>query len=285
MTHADRTVGNIHVTALLDADFAAGPITDAFPDVPSDELLAAATVYPDVYAVGDEWQLPIRAWVVRHPGGLLLMDTGIGGAWSPSQTWAPEPGVLPAALEEIGIAPHEVDTVVISHAHDDHIGGVLAEDGAPMFTNARHVIQQADRDWLRDGAPHDADAAAGMRLLQPLIDTGILEVIGGDHRIGVALELHHLPGHTPGHQILRISSEGHRLILCADTWNHPSQFARPDWPSGADNDAPQAAASRRALLAELRSHPSTVIAPTHFAEPFGEVRLNADELASWHPLP
>ncbi len=285
MTHADRTVGNIHVTALLDADFPAGPITDAFPDVPSDELLAAATVYPDVYAVGDEWQLPIRAWVVRHPGGLLLMDTGIGGAWSPSQTWAPEPGVLPAALEEIGIAPHEVDTVVISHAHDDHIGGVLAEDGAPMFTNARHVIQQADRDWLRDGAPPDADAAAGMRLLQPLIDTGILEVIGGDHRIGVALELHHLPGHTPGHQILRISSEGHRLILCADTWNHPSQFARPDWPSGADNDAPQAVASRRALLAELRSHPSTVIAPTHFAEPFGEVRLNADELASWHPLP
>ena len=284
MPHVDRTVGNVQVTALIDADFPAGPIVEAFPDVAAEELLASAATDPGVYAPGDEWRLRVRAWVVRHPEGLLLMDTGIGGPSSPSQAWAPVPGVLPDALNEIGVAPHHVDTVVISHVHDDHVGGLLDEDGRPMFASARHLLQVADLSWQRELATESEEDQLILDLLTPVEGAGLLEAIEGDLRLTDHLELHPLPGHTPGHQVLRVRSDGRRLVLCADTWNHPMQFAHPDRPSGPDNHHVQAAASRRALLAELLSHPGTVIAPTHLAESFGEVRSGRGGLAAWTPL-
>jgi glyoxylase-like metal-dependent hydrolase (beta-lactamase superfamily II) len=282
VSHVTHRVGSVEVTAVLDADFASGPIVETFPDVPAADVLAAKEFFPGVYAGDDRWRLYVRAWLVRHAGGLLLFDTGLGGATSPTQSWAPVTGVLTRELDAIEIGPEHIDMVVISHAHDDHIGGVLDDAGAPMFPNARHVIQQADRDWLRDLAPTDEEAAAVWALLQPLADAGSLEVIGGDHRINTALQLHHLPGHTPGHQVLRIEDGAHRLILCADTWNHPMQFANPQWPSGQDNHHEQSAAARRSLQAELLSHPGTIIAPTHFAEAFGEMRSD-DGVATWVP--
>ena len=284
MSHVTRHVGSVEVTAVLDADFASGPIVETFPDVPAADVLAAKTRFPGVYAEGDRWRLYVRAWLVRHAGGRLLFDAGLGGATSPTQSWAPVIGALAQELDALGIGRDHIDTVVISHAHDDHIGGVLDDTGAPMFPNARYVIQQADRDWLRDLAPTDEEAAAALALLRPLADAGILEVIGGDHRINTALHLHHLPGHTPGHQVLRIEAGAHRLILCADTWNHPMQFAEPDWPSGQDNHQVQSAAARRSLQAELLSHPGTIIAPTHFDEAFGEMRMGDDGVAAWVPL-
>jgi glyoxylase-like metal-dependent hydrolase (beta-lactamase superfamily II) len=284
VSHVIHRVGSVEVTAVLDADFASGPIVESFPDVPAADVLAAKPLDPGVYTEDDRWRLYVRAWLVRHAGGLLLFDTGLGGATSPTQSWAPITGALARELDAIGIGRAHIDTVVISHAHDDHIGGVLDDAGAPMFPNARYVIQQADRDWLRDLAPTDEEAAACLALLRPLADAGILEVIGGDHRINTALQLHHMPGHTPGHQVLRIEAGDHRLILCADTWNHPMQFAHPDWPSGQDNHHAQSAAARRSLLGELLAHPGTIIAPTHFDEAFGEVRSDHDGVAAWAPL-
>ena len=284
VSHITRRIGSIEVTAVLDGDFASGPIVEAFPDVPAADVLAARVLSPGLYTEDDRWRLRVRAWLVRHAGGLLLFDTGIGGVSSPTQTWAPVTGELTRELDQIGVGRQDIDTVVISHAHDDHLGGALDDEGAPMFPNARHVIQRADRDWLRDLAPEDEEAAACWRLLRPLADAGILEVIDGNHRINTAVELRHMPGHTPGHQILRIEVEDRRLVLCADTWNHPMQFAHPDWPSGLDNDHAQSARARRSLLAELLSHPGTIIAPTHFEEAFGEVRSDGDGLAKWVPV-
>ncbi len=284
MSHVTHRVGSVEVTAVLDADFVSGPIVESFPDVPAADLLAAKTLDPGVYTEDDGWRFRVRAWLVRHDGGLLLFDTGLGGATSPTQSWAPITGALTRELDTIGIGRDHIDTVVISHAHDDHIGGVLDDAGAPMFPNARYVIQQADRDWLRDLAPTDEEAAACLALLRPLADAGILEVIGGDHRINTALELHHLPGHTPGHQVLRIEVGDDRLVLSADTWNHAMQFAHPDWPSGPDNHHAQSAAARRSLLAELLASPGTIIAPTHFDGAFGEVRSDRDGVAAWVPL-
>ena len=98
------------------------------------------------------------------------------------------------------------------------------------------------------------------------------------------ITIHHAPGHTPGHQVVRVRSQGRRAIVSADAFNHPAQFSHPDWPSGADAIHPQAALTRRALIAELLSNPGTTIAPTHFAEPFGRMKTGPDGLAGWIPL-
>jgi glyoxylase-like metal-dependent hydrolase (beta-lactamase superfamily II) len=284
MTHASQHVGAIEVTAIVDADIEEAPIVEAFPDIPADLLLAERATYPGVYTDDDRWRLRVRAWLIRHPEGLLLMDTGIGGPTSPSQGWAPFPGVLPDRLADLGVAPHHIDTVVISHVHDDHLGGVLADDGSPRYPNARHLVQQADVAWQHDLARESEADAEIAALLDELEVNDILDVVDGNRTLTPHLELQLLPGHTPGHQILRVTGDGSRLIVSADAWNHPAQFAHPDWPSGPDYHHAQAAASRRSLLVEILSHPGTLLAPTHLAEAFGTVGSGPDGLARWLPI-
>jgi glyoxylase-like metal-dependent hydrolase (beta-lactamase superfamily II) len=283
VTHDTRHVGPVEVTAVLDSDFPDEPIVESFLG-PAEALLAAKATYPGVYTEDDLWRLRVRFWLLRHPGGLLLLDAGIGGASASAAAWAPAIGALPERLADLGIAPHHVDTVVISHIHDDHTGGLLTDERTPRFANARHVLQRADLDWQRDLARETDDAQAALDQVEVLADAGMLELIDGDLDLSPHLQLHHLPGHTPGHQIVRVNADGKRLTLCADTWNHPAQFAHPDWASATDAHPAQATASRRALLAELLSHPGTLLAPTHLAESFGEVRSGRDGLAAWRAL-
>lgn len=291
MTFDRVDIGHVELLALLDGVGEDEPITDAFPDAPADELLSYRDRYPGVYAENGRWQLWIRAWLIRHPGGVILVDTGIGRAGAPGPAWFGAPGLVPDALRETGTPPDAVDTVVLTHVHDDHIGGTVVfepgDDGpvpVPAFPSARYVLQRADLEWERRAAGEDEeDAVIWRRLLAPLEDAGLLDPIEGDHELAEGIQAHLAPGHTPGHQVVRIASAGHRAIVTADAFNHPAQLAHPDWPSGSDALPAQAAASRRALLAELVSHPGTTVAPTHFAESFGEVASGRDGLAGWTP--
>ena len=283
MTHEIRRVGRFEIIAMIDADMPDEPIVDAFPGIPADELKASTTAFPDLYTDGDRWRLRIRAWIVRDETRCLLLDTGIGGSASPTQEWAAQVGALPSVLDELGIAPGDVDTVAISHVHDDHIGGVLTDAGRPLCPNARYVVQRADVEWQRASAGEDAYASAVWALLQAIEDAGVMDAVDGDHTLADGAALRHLPGHTPGHQILVLEDAGERMVLSADTWNHPLQLGNPGWPSGPDNDHAGAAAARRTLLADLDAHPGTIVAPTHFAESFGEVVGTGDASRVWAP--
>jgi glyoxylase-like metal-dependent hydrolase (beta-lactamase superfamily II) len=283
------TVGHIEVLALLDGVRELdGPITDSFPDVPPDELLAFRDRAPGVYGDGGGWRLHIRAWLVRHPGGVVLVDTGIGPAEAPGTSWFGAAGTLHEALRETGTPPDAIETVVLTHVHDDHLGGTVTQvDGAvvPAFPRATYLVQRADREWQTALArDEEEDRVIDTMLLQPLERAGQLTVLDGDHDLADGIELHLAPGHTPGHQIVRLRSRGARAIITADVFNHPIQMPHPDWPSGPDAIPAQAAATRRAVLAELLSHPGTTIAPTHLAEPFGRVGTGPDGLASWQPI-
>jgi glyoxylase-like metal-dependent hydrolase (beta-lactamase superfamily II) len=282
MSHETRRIGRFEITAILDADIPDEPMSDAFPDVPTTELEKAKVAFADTYTEDDRWRLRIRVWLVFHPAGSLLLDTGLGGPASPAQSWAQQPGALLSELDGLGIGLDAIDAVAISHVHDDHIGGLLTEDGSPVCPNARYVVQRADVEWLRAAAVDDDEAAAAWRLLETIEKAGLIDAIDGDHRLGDGMDLWHLPGHTPGHQVLLLADGSERMVLSADTWNHPVQLSNPDWPSGSDHDHAGAAASRRSLLADLETYPGALVGPTHFAESFGEIRRTADAW-SWVP--
>ncbi|HTG48673.1 MAG TPA: MBL fold metallo-hydrolase [Actinomycetota bacterium] len=280
MPHVTVEVGVVRITALLDADIDGGPMDEAFPGL-APERLRAETERSPGETTGDSWHLRVRAWLLVHPAGVLLFDTGLGPATAPAAEWASSPGALLEALAEVNTTPEHVDLVALSHVHDDHVGGVVTETGDPTFPRARYLVQRADAEWLAE----DPDNAQIREVLfAPLERAGVLELLDGDHGVSDRLELHHVPGHTPGHQILRVAGDGDRALLSADTWNHPMQLSSPDVPSGPDHDRALAAAARRTVLAEALNHPGTLIAPTHFADAFGRLGTAGDGSLRWEPL-
>ena len=283
-----QDVGHIRVAALLDgeADIAT-PIAEAFADFPPGALDASRDRAPGLYGVDGAWHLFSRAWLIVHPGGTVLVDTGVGGGRAPAAEWFPEPGRLHDALAEAGTTADRIDTVVITHVHDDHLSGSVTDDDAPVpaFPRARYLIQRDDIEFQRDAAADsDEDRVILERSLEPLLAAGVVETLDGHHRVGEGIELRHAPGHTPGHQIVRISSKGHRLTISSDAFLHPAQLAHPDWPAETDAHPFRAAATRRELIASLFSNPGTIVAPTHLDAPFGTVTAGSDGLAAWRPI-
>jgi glyoxylase-like metal-dependent hydrolase (beta-lactamase superfamily II) len=156
---------------------------------------------------------------------------------------------LAAALAALGIAPTGVTDVIFTHAHDDHFVGALYEaDGElrPRFPNARHLLGRAD--W--DGNPRrDQPDSEVARRLGALDARGLLVPVAGEYEVTPGVTILSAPGESPGHQIVRVQSEGERFYALGDLFHHASEFAHLDWFSPW-NDPAAIRDSRARFLAE-----------------------------------
>lgn len=186
--------------------------------------------------------------VVNTGSKLILIDAGF------ANNAAASVGQLGANLTAAGIDPKQIDTLLISHFHPDHINGVRAKEGALMYPNAEIVIPKGDWDHYMDDAKMNAapEAARGAfmvarRVFGPIAkDVRPLEwgkeVVPGITAIGS-------PGHTPGHTSFVVASGNGRLLVVGDACNDPRLFARnPHWHLSFDLDKPLAVDSRKKLL-------------------------------------
>jgi glyoxylase-like metal-dependent hydrolase (beta-lactamase superfamily II) len=232
------------------------------------------------------WRLISRATVLRAEERVFLVDTGVGGSASPTTSWYRARGNLMDSLAKASITASDVDVVVITHVHDDHIGGTVSSDGEPAFPNARYVVNRLDLEWLRALArENEDDRAVWDGLLAPLVSESVIQTIDGDREIASGIRIRHLPGHTPGHQVVHVDGGGDSLVLSGDTINHPAQLHGPSLATGPDEDVPAAARARSALVRELIDT-DRILAPTHFAQPFGRiVSRGQDGGRRWLPLP
>jgi glyoxylase-like metal-dependent hydrolase (beta-lactamase superfamily II) len=280
-------IGGIEVMSLLDG---AEDLDD--PDIldpshgPSDPVWEPSRRrYPAVFAAHGGWRLHVRATLLRAHGRTVLVDTGVGGPTAPAMSWYPAAGRLMRALAESESSPAEVEVVVLTHVHDDHIGGTGTAEGAPAFPNARYVINRVELDWLEGLArKSDEDQAIWDRLLAPLKSGGVLQAVDGDHQVARGIGTRHLPGHTPGHQVVQVGDGGASLLVSGDAINHPAQLQQPELATGPDEDAEGAMGARRMLLGELVDS-DRVLAPAHFAEPFGRVVSDGPAGGvSWVPI-
>lgn len=207
-----------------------------------------------------QWLLRFRCFAIRLPGGrVILVDTGIGPAGSPAASWAPVPGRLPAAMADAGIEPSDVDTVVLTHIHSDHIGWAVT-GGVPFFPNARYLLQRADAEILRT-IPGLAPA-----LLEPLQAADRLDVVEGDTTLAPGVDVVATPGHTPGHQSVLVSTGRERVLITGDLLVHAVQLLHPDVAYAHEVDPARARETRVRLLTGLSG--GGVLATPHLARAF-----------------
>jgi glyoxylase-like metal-dependent hydrolase (beta-lactamase superfamily II) len=270
VTPTDLTVGTVQVTAVCDVtgDFPA-PLERAFPGVEAAAWGPWRRHHPEAFSGEDRWRLRDWCFVVRARDRVVLVDTGVGGPGVPGAAWIGAPGRLPAGLAAAGVEPDEIDLVVLTHLHLDHIGWNLAWDGdrpRPRFPRARYLVQRAD--WELFAARPDEARVSFDRCVAPLRDLGVAELLDGDRVLDDQLRLLHTPGHTPGSQSLLVAFGGDAVLLWGDVANHPAQVGQPDWGPAADVDPELARATRRQLLERVETE-GMWLAPAHFPEPFG----------------
>lgn len=233
------TVGGFEVTAILDF---------ARPMEKPETIFGTNQKPEDVAALLQANFLPsdrmlnmFTPLVVNTGRELVLFDTGLGTTAG---------GQLAGRLAAAGISADQIDIVVITHCHPDHIGGI-ATDGKPLCSNARYVIGETEYAFWsapeRLSGPTENAAKLVAANVIPFKDkmsfiTDGTEVTTGIHAVTA-------PGHTPGHMAFHLESEGKRLLIGADFCNHyVLSLQRPDWEVRFDADKATAAATRVRLL-------------------------------------
>ncbi len=198
--------------------------------------------------------VPVGAFVVRSGDHVVLLDAGVGDIHDEMF----DGGALLTSLRELGVDPADIDTVVVSHLHTDHMGW-LECDGAPTFTNATVHIGAADWEHYVEQALGGRRRAARLRTIEShveLVDRDGVTIVPG-------LTTRLTPGHTPGHMSTVISSGHERMIVLGDALHCPAQLTETEWEFVFDVDPALARATRAALVHEA-DHPGTSLLPCHF---------------------
>jgi glyoxylase-like metal-dependent hydrolase (beta-lactamase superfamily II) len=200
--------------------------------------------------------IPVGCFLVRSGGSTILVDAGIGDF---DVGWA-KGGALPGALRANGVEPADIDVVVCSHLHLDHIGWLVVGD-APFFPNA--TVRYGTGDWqqfVTDAEP----GSRGRHIMEVLEAAGRLDPIEGDMvGLGPGLTARHTPGHTLGHYGLVLSSGNERAVILGDAVECPLQLEEPDFYAMSDVDPALAARTRETLWRELEGT-DTIMTGAHF---------------------
>lgn len=259
-----RTVGAAEVIALDDGvGVFFKPREEVFPTATAQQWRRADAFDPDTISPEGQWRLRFRCYAVRTANRLVLLDAGIGPADSPAARWAPVPGRLPEELDTAGISPEDIDTVVLTHLHTDHVGWSVVGDGTPYFPNAQYLLQRTEDEAVTVVNPELSD-----RLLEPLRATRQLRLLDGDTRLAPGLTVLATPGHTPGHQSMLVEGGDEAVLVTGDLLVHPLQLLAPELPYALEMDPDQARESRTARLLELARWPTAALATAHLGTAF-----------------
>ena len=277
-------VGNFQVAVISDGLLKLPPLPTYAPTANPQEVKRAML---ERFWSPNELTLYFNTIYIDTGKQKVLIDTGAG-----SELGTGLARLIPN-LSSIGIEPQDIDTVIITHAHPDHIGGIVKSNGQLTFPNAQYYISKAEwQFWTAQSIDlsslkipvqfKESIKAAARKHLGAIADRVNLfqpdrEIVPGINTIDAA-------GHTPGQSALRIISDNKQLIVAADVFfNQAFDLEHPDWQTGFDFNPPQAQITRRKLLDEIFRERTMVIA-YHMPFPaLGHLRKREDYY-EWEPI-
>jgi len=274
-------VGELEVTALYDGTGVFDPHWLNGTKTAMDGVAQALHEDPHMLDVID------TGFLVNTGKQLILVDAGAGGWWGGGAL-----GRLAGSLHIGGYTPEEVDLVLVTHLHSDHVGGLTTQDGKRVFPNADVYVAKAESDfWLSPEiaakAPKDAQPffQSAQAIAAPYIKAGKWHTFSGSDRIVDGMQLVPLPGHTPGHTGYEFSSKGQRILFWGDIVHAQRvQLQHPEITATFDIDQSTAAATRNQLLRKLASEDVLIAVPhSSFFPPLGRLRKEGSGY-SWAPV-
>lgn len=255
-------VGGIEVTAIGDGHFDLD--TSLMPKATPD---AVAAVQQDAFRpVGPTIRGAVNTYLVNTGDALILVDAGARDYFGPTV------GKLLDSLAAAGHSPEQVDRLVLTHMHPDHIGGVTGADGSRVFPNATLHAHSADHAFWLDEDLRNAQPEAGRMFWDVAITSAAAyadrtELFGFEADLGGGVFTFDMSGHTPGHSGIRIASGNDQLLILGDVVHSaPLQFAHPDWGIAFDVDQEAAAATRMRAL-DMAATDRVMIAGMHIDFP------------------
>ena len=221
-------------------------------------------------------KLSVHSWLITVGGKRILID-GCVGNHKPRplrKMWDMMNTPYLERLAAAGVKPEQVDIVMCTHLHMDHVGwNTRLENGrwVPTFANAKYVFSRADYDhYLK----LDSDPATGpvnqnsfRDSVIPIVEARLSQMVDGAHTVDEHLSLEPRPGHTPGTVAINLASRGHKALFCGDILHHAIQVYHPEWNSFACADQINARKSRRQVLEDCAGS-GALLMPAHFGAPF-----------------
>ncbi|MGI5450667.1 MBL fold metallo-hydrolase [Streptomyces sp. CA-243310] len=273
-TH-EITLGDVTITRIEETHGPIMPTDQFFPDLPEQAWKdQRAMLVPDHLGADDTMvHAAIQTWLLRSEGRTILVDTGVGNDKSrpAAAAWDHLRLDYLGNLARAGVRPEDVDLVINTHLHVDHVGWnthLVDGEWVPTFPNATYLMPKADFEFWNPANNPDITGGVNENVFEdsvaPVHAAGQVRLWEEGHTIDGNLRLEAAPGHTPGSSVVTLTSGSDRALFAGDLMHTPLQITHPDHNSCFCQDPAQSRSTRRRLLG-WAADTGALVLPAHFS--------------------